>query len=110
MNNRETNQRLKKGQKNIYEMNLGFVNSNSILTPEVAERLTKLKFLSGESYYTPSELAFLRQWIEKHGAQDMYDIFNRHALKGQIARSTEYQESPLQKLFHELIPLHEKVR
>lgn len=103
INNEEASRRIKAGYKNLYELRIGYVNSKDKISENIIQNLIKVKFLNGESRYTLKEMNYLRSWIEKEGVQKMYDLYTKHILKNQILKSRKYQQSPLQKLFHELM-------
>jgi hypothetical protein len=96
--------RMQQGQKNLYEINIGYVNSSRTdISPKILEKLTKIKFLRGDSSFLTDELNFLREWIKVSGPQKMYDLYTKHILKGKVFLERDYQNSPLQKLFHTLM-------
>ena len=77
LNHSEAERRVKEGFKNIYELTIGYVNSQAEIDEETAQKLTKIKFLAGTSHYSRQELQYLRDWFEKEGVQKMYDLFQQ---------------------------------
>jgi hypothetical protein len=63
------------------------------------ERITKVKFLNGESSYTKEELAILEKWIKKYGVDTMRKFYETRVISGYPEKTARYQQSNLHTLF-----------
>lgn len=76
---------------------------NAVFKKELFERLTKIKFLSGESSFTKEEQAFLRTWLETHGVQKLKKFYFDHVLKDNPSKKADYySKGNLKRLFDNL--------
>ncbi len=82
-----------------FHLNLGFNDPAKKPTADQLYKITKLKFLSGESQYDQEELKLLKQWFKSQGTQKMQKLFLEYILKGYPKKAARYLDSPLQKLF-----------
>ncbi|CDR33416.1 DUF3638 domain-containing protein [Criblamydia sequanensis] len=88
---------------NFYNLEFGFVNRKDTLSKSLAEKVIKIKFLNGESYFNHEEISFLEKWLKEEGPEKMYHFYTRFALLGHLQKADKFQTSPLKKLFTELI-------
>lgn len=88
---------------NFYNLEFGFVNQKGTLSKSLAEKIIKIKFLNGESYFNREEISFLEKWLKEEGPKKMYHFYTRFALLGHLQKADKFQTSPLKKLFTELL-------
>jgi hypothetical protein len=81
-------------------LNLGFIDPNQKLTQEQLLKIVKIKFLNGESQFSPEEIHLLKLWFKVQDKSKMQQLFLEHILSGYPQKALRYQNSPLQKLFH----------
>lgn len=91
---------------NLYHLTNGILDSTDepLLTPEVVEKIVKVKFLNGDSHYSKQELDILRKWFELEGAEKMRTLYSVHILSGFPKKAIQYQGSALDLLFKQLVP------
>lgn len=87
----------------FYDLEFGFVNRKGALSKPLAEKIVKVKFLNGESYFNREEMSFLEKWLKEEGTEKMYRFYTRFALLGHIQKADKFQTSPLKKLFTKLL-------
>jgi hypothetical protein len=82
----------------------GFLNKGKedLLTPEVAGKLVKIKFLNGDCHYSQQEANLLSDWLSKEGPEKMRSFYYKHILSGFPQKSIQFQGSKLDRLFKKL--------
>jgi hypothetical protein len=84
-----------------YNLYLGFTQGQNQLTDAAFEKITKVKFLNGESTYNKKELGFLEIWIREAGWERMRRLFGI-VLNNQPDKAAAFAGSPLHKVFNKL--------
>lgn len=76
---------------------------DSLFKNELFGRITKAKFLAGESSFTKEEQAFLRSWFETYGAQKLKTFYFDHVLKDNPSKKADYYaKGNLKRVFDDL--------
>ena len=83
----------------FYSLTLGFYSPNKKLSPEMLEKIVKIKFLNGDSHYTNEELPILKNWLKAHGTEKMSKLFLDKIIGGDRRKVIAYQGSQLQRIF-----------
>ena len=82
-----------------YNLTLGFNDPKKQPAIDQQLKIVKLKFLNGESTYSPKEIELLRQWFKAQGYEKMQKLFVKHILKGHPMKAARYKDSHLEHLF-----------
>ncbi|MBA3238118.1 MAG: DUF3638 domain-containing protein [Parachlamydiaceae bacterium] len=82
----------------LYNLTTGFYDKMQFVSPELFEKIVKVKFLGGESSYTKPELEFLKEWVNEQGKERMLDLFQTKILAGHPDKAAEYSNSNLRDL------------
>jgi hypothetical protein len=82
------------------------LHTNEQINDKIFEKIVKIKFLNGEVNYTNKEIQILRAWLQQNNPEVMYELFTHHVIRGLLKKSQEYDQSSLQRLFHELMQNH----
>ncbi|MBS0654613.1 MAG: DUF3638 domain-containing protein, partial [Verrucomicrobia bacterium] len=89
----------KVGSKELYTLSTGFYKKRA-LSKKLQERITKVKFLNGESTYTRDELAILQAWMKKYDLKTMQKFYEERIISGYPEKALRYSQSNLRTLFH----------
>lgn len=81
-----------------YNLYIGFTKRKDELTNAAFEKITKLKFLNGESTYNKKEIEFLEKWIREAGHEKMKRLFGM-ILNNQPDKAVAFAGSSLYKIF-----------
>lgn len=91
------NEKLKKNQA-LYHLTLGYIQKpGKPLTAAAKEKITKLKFLNGESFFSKEEQIIMSNLINKHGKAKIMAL-HKKILSGYPMKAEQFQGSILQKL------------
>ena len=85
-----------------YNLTLGFNDPKKTPSKDEAYKIVKLKFLNGDSHFSLEEIAFLRVWFKSQGVDKMKNLYLKFILSGYPEKTTQYNNSTLQRLFAEL--------
>ena len=83
--------------RDLYDIDYGFVNKMRSLSVLEKEVVTKIKFFYGETGYSKEERKILKTWIRKHGPERLKKFFEEYALAGFPHKTERYWGSWLQK-------------
>ncbi len=91
-------------QAGLYHLKNGILKKKdqSLVTPEMAKKIVKIKFLNGDSHYSKQELDFLREWFKQEGAEKMKTLYHKYILAGFPQKAIHSQGSALDHLFKEV--------
>lgn len=91
-------------KEELYNLTLGFLFKEEKLRPSAFEKITKIKFLNGESSYNKPEQDFLKKWLSENDPVIMKKLFTGPILNGRPnKRKAYFDESSLHSIFKELI-------
>lgn len=92
----------KKSKAQFYNLTLGFIGSNAVLTDEAKKKVVKIKFLDGESSFTKEEIKILKEWFQEQGASKMRKLYFEYITSGYPIKAEAYKDSSLHDLFTEM--------
>jgi len=87
----------------LYNLTLGYYDKEKPVSDAFLRKVVKIKFLNGDSSFTKKEIAFLREWIEEQGPEEMLAFYQQHILAGFPEKAAAYCQSNLKDLFGELL-------
>jgi hypothetical protein len=86
----------------LYNLTTGFNDKTQPVSPELFEKIVKVKFLGGESSYTKPELEFLEEWFNEQGKERMLDLFQTKILAGHPDKAADYCNGNLRDLLQKI--------
>jgi len=86
----------------LYNLTLKTLDNAGMLSPNVLQKVVKVKFLNGDVEYTKMELIELESWLRKFNPVVMRQFLLNHVLAGRPKAMNAYYGSLLQKLFNKL--------
>ena len=92
-----------KNDPNLYNLTLGFCNSNKSIDTQLLEKIVKIKFLNGDSDYSKEEQILLKQWFIQEGVEKMQKLYADYIVSGYPQKALAFEGSCLQKAFKEAI-------
>ncbi|CRX37687.1 DUF3638 domain-containing protein [Estrella lausannensis] len=72
----------KRSADEYYNLTLGFNDPSKQLTESERLKIVKIKFLNGESQYSPDETELLKKWLQSQGPKKMQDFYENYVLAG----------------------------
>lgn len=86
----------------LYNLTLKGCSSDEALSKETLSKVVPIKFLAGESHFTPEEELIAAPWLRQHGKAKMQRLLFHHILAGRPEATAAFNNSVLQRIFAKL--------